>query len=398
MRIEVLVGSEDPVIYPIGLPKISLGSSGSCDIVLSADGISRKHLIVLTEGDQYFVVDQGSTNGTFINEERLVPGRKVEFTSFFPVRLGENVLISLLSDDEGVTSFDIPIPVKTEMSPPASDSTTVISLKDLKNVNTEKLVLQRNQKREVRKTASQQRKTEITKPVKNKNFVPFFAAAIFLTAAVYNFFLKEKPAEEPVAKIGEVTISEDPTKILAEKDKGPNPEVEPSEQLKDEDLIPKDRFFSLMNDIKCTTSNESFFCHSIPGALSAPFGAVQVGLSMHIMIPGEQYYQEAKAFVPYKAATPEEREEYNSLLKQAAAYIFLMTYVPELDQERIKDLVLHFALYRDGETGPYLDQVISFRGPVFGKIKGELQPMTLQYIRDAGAVSLEFTKTMYRTY
>ena len=100
MRLEVLVVNGDVQVFPLNRPKIIIGSGESSDIVLKTEGVSRKHVFVLVEDDQYYVVDQGSTNGTFINEERLQPGKKVEFTSFFPVRLGENVLLTLLSDDE----------------------------------------------------------------------------------------------------------------------------------------------------------------------------------------------------------------------------------------------------------------------------------------------------------
>jgi pSer/pThr/pTyr-binding forkhead associated (FHA) protein len=68
MRIEILVdGSEEPQIYPINKQKLVLGSGETCDVIIPSEQISRKHLIIAAEGDSYFVIDQGSTNGSFIN-------------------------------------------------------------------------------------------------------------------------------------------------------------------------------------------------------------------------------------------------------------------------------------------------------------------------------------------
>src|SRR5690606_19797388 len=117
MRLEILVGSDDPIIYPINSAKMTLGSAETCDVIISAEGISRRHLTVIAEDDQYFVIDQGSTNGSFINEERLVPGRRVEFTSFFPVRLGDNTLLSLISDDENELREPLVLPPREKTSP-----------------------------------------------------------------------------------------------------------------------------------------------------------------------------------------------------------------------------------------------------------------------------------------
>lgn len=100
MKLEISVEGQEPLIYKIKSQKTLIGSGSDCDVVLQADGISRKHAVIHTEGDQYFVIDQGSTNGSFINEERLSPGAKASFTSFFPVKLGFHVTVTLTDDDD----------------------------------------------------------------------------------------------------------------------------------------------------------------------------------------------------------------------------------------------------------------------------------------------------------
>ena len=157
MRIEILVGLENPVFYPINKSKTIIGSDLSCDIVVSEDQISRKHLIIQKEEENYFVIDQGSTNGSYLNEERLIPGRRVEFTSYFPVRLGSSVLVSLVSDEEAldeVNKISIPFPgessapKKNPISPAPKprepeEKTTVVSLRDLQKSSTGTMVKRR---------------------------------------------------------------------------------------------------------------------------------------------------------------------------------------------------------------------------------------------------------------
>lgn len=100
MKLEISVEGQEPLIHKIKSQKTLIGSGADCDVVLQADGISRKHAVIHMEGDKYFVIDQGSTNGSFINEERLTPGSKALFTTFFPVKLGFHVTITLMDDDD----------------------------------------------------------------------------------------------------------------------------------------------------------------------------------------------------------------------------------------------------------------------------------------------------------
>jgi transcriptional regulator with GAF, ATPase, and Fis domain len=51
--------------------KVSVGKSRQCDVVLPDDSISRVHAEILREGDEYRVVDKGSTNGTFVGSARV---------------------------------------------------------------------------------------------------------------------------------------------------------------------------------------------------------------------------------------------------------------------------------------------------------------------------------------
>src|SRR6187402_1354541 len=51
--------------------RFSLGRSGEADVALDASGVSRMHAIVSRQGPVYAIADANSTNGTFVNGERI---------------------------------------------------------------------------------------------------------------------------------------------------------------------------------------------------------------------------------------------------------------------------------------------------------------------------------------
>jgi pSer/pThr/pTyr-binding forkhead associated (FHA) protein len=57
---------------------VVIGRSPHCDLPLESPGASRCHAAVRTVGDRRLVRDLGSTNGTFVNGERLVGERELE--------------------------------------------------------------------------------------------------------------------------------------------------------------------------------------------------------------------------------------------------------------------------------------------------------------------------------
>jgi pSer/pThr/pTyr-binding forkhead associated (FHA) protein len=83
MRLEVLEDKNGAVIYVLNRPEIYIGSTENNDIVIPATEVSKKHLkLIITDDKKCFVIDQRSTNGSFINDERLVPGKREELKCF----------------------------------------------------------------------------------------------------------------------------------------------------------------------------------------------------------------------------------------------------------------------------------------------------------------------------
>lgn len=401
MRIEVLIGNDDPIIFPLNSSKMTLGSSEHCDIIIDADGVSRKHITFISEGDNYFVVDQGSTNGSFINEERLIPGRKTEFTSFFPVRLGDNVLISLLSDDEDLESdvrIDFPKSAETSSPNPKPsrqsdhDSTSVISLAELKKVKTEHLILQRDEKRAARR---KNKPVEKKKPKKKLNYMSYFIVFMILGAGFYNYKNRARVEEVRVAEVGQIVESQTP---VAETPVS-QPEEVPSLLVPDSDLVNKQSYETLLNDLKCTTDIEIYLCDFFPTARSDRLGAVQVGLTLHVLLDGSDYFDEAKKFSKKPLDnSPASLEEYNNLVHDTGIYLYLMRMDHGLDIERLKDLDLSLAFMQQTDNGYVLARVMAIKPNAFPQLRTAVTEENLRFIKSNGSSALVVTKDLYRTY
>jgi len=69
---------------PLGEYEVSIGRNDDCTVILADPNVSRLHAVVRPSGDGFVVVDQGSTNGTRVNEARvsehqLVAGDELRF-------------------------------------------------------------------------------------------------------------------------------------------------------------------------------------------------------------------------------------------------------------------------------------------------------------------------------
>jgi len=58
------------------------------DIELNDEVVSRRHVEILLKGDRYFVRDLGSTNGTMLDDDRILPGNLYELKHNSKIGLG----------------------------------------------------------------------------------------------------------------------------------------------------------------------------------------------------------------------------------------------------------------------------------------------------------------------
>lgn len=83
------MGTETPIkIKPLNFPYIIGKSRGSCDFCIDSAVVSRVHMRIMEELDDFMIEDLNSTNGTFLN------GEKLEGHKLYPIEAGDKVTIA----------------------------------------------------------------------------------------------------------------------------------------------------------------------------------------------------------------------------------------------------------------------------------------------------------------
>lgn len=79
--------------HAVGEGATVIGRGSSCDIVLVDSSISRHHARILKQGDQFFIYDLHSTNGTFVDGKTVDPSRGALLTDGRVICIGQTSLM-----------------------------------------------------------------------------------------------------------------------------------------------------------------------------------------------------------------------------------------------------------------------------------------------------------------
>lgn len=77
------------VNFPILKSMVTIGRAPENDLVINHPSVSRQHARIRVEADQVWVEDLGSSNGTFLNNQRLIKAQPAQVTSGLDLRFGE---------------------------------------------------------------------------------------------------------------------------------------------------------------------------------------------------------------------------------------------------------------------------------------------------------------------
>lgn len=69
---------------------LTIGRDSSCDIVLKDRAVSARHARIDKQGDQFFLEDLGSSNGTFVGNEQI--SEQVSLKAGDRIRIGQTLL------------------------------------------------------------------------------------------------------------------------------------------------------------------------------------------------------------------------------------------------------------------------------------------------------------------
>jgi diguanylate cyclase (GGDEF)-like protein len=75
--------------FELGTQEVSIGRADTCTICVNTDQVSRKHATVQSILGKYYLVDMRSTNGTFVNEQKVERAKLLDGDQ---IRVGKTVL------------------------------------------------------------------------------------------------------------------------------------------------------------------------------------------------------------------------------------------------------------------------------------------------------------------
>jgi len=121
-RLYIMNGPDKGRSFDLEGDTIYIGRSPGNDIQIKDKSVSRKHLKIIRRGDNYFVEDLQSKNGTFINGNQISPGGEFEVTEGIPVAIG-SVVVSL---GEEYSGDDVAVPDSVDLSEELSEDELAI--------------------------------------------------------------------------------------------------------------------------------------------------------------------------------------------------------------------------------------------------------------------------------
>ena len=116
-------GTVEKLVYD--KPQVMIGRAAGNDICLEVSGVSRYHARFSVEGNDVVIQDLESTNGTFLNSERIT---SASVSPTDKVSIGDIVLTAERAESESPSMF---LSLKEELAPKASVSTSSASQKDV---------------------------------------------------------------------------------------------------------------------------------------------------------------------------------------------------------------------------------------------------------------------------
>lgn len=96
--VTILTGHDPGAVFEIKAGNTDMGRSPDVDIPIADAGLSRRHARIVSEGGNYFIEDLGSTNGTFLNGNKVTQRLKLENGA--RIQVGETTVLRFALQDQ----------------------------------------------------------------------------------------------------------------------------------------------------------------------------------------------------------------------------------------------------------------------------------------------------------
>lgn len=94
VSLAVIAGAQAGSVFTITKPRVFLGRGSSMDVQLKDPEVSRKHAMIEIRGDVATLIDLGTTNGTFVDGERI---DRMELANHSEFTLGTTTLMLIVT-------------------------------------------------------------------------------------------------------------------------------------------------------------------------------------------------------------------------------------------------------------------------------------------------------------
>jgi pSer/pThr/pTyr-binding forkhead associated (FHA) protein len=147
MFLKLIVDQKPAIIYRLSKNEIFIGSSPASTLSIQYPSVSKNHLKMIIQDESCWVCDLGSTNGSYIRDEKLIPGNKAKIDFDDSVRLGDKVYLTLLKT--ATEAVELPDKAQTIQNPSRNldpDKTQIVSLSDLQQA---KILAEKKRKKDL---------------------------------------------------------------------------------------------------------------------------------------------------------------------------------------------------------------------------------------------------------
>jgi hypothetical protein len=269
MFIKVEVKSKDPVVYLIDQKELLIGSSSDVSHVkIDHPSVSKKHLKILEEDGKFIAIDQGSTNGTYLKGEQVIPGKRVEFTPGMKLRLGLYAYVGLVETAEKyerILQLDLNKTSASNKGFSGENKTQLISMEDFKAA---KALAQK------KKIEAQKKKKALESKKKLQDLKRILKAFVFVSVILYlgyngNNFLKTGTSN--LKKHSAVT------KLQSKLNENQEAVTDMMGlRIDRKSLLERDKFLKYVETVGCADPDHKVYCEGISpytGVLKAENGA-----------------------------------------------------------------------------------------------------------------------------
>jgi pSer/pThr/pTyr-binding forkhead associated (FHA) protein len=101
-EIDIYVNDEKTSIHPLGLEAKIGRDPAESDIVISELIVSKLHCTIYCRADDYYIKDNNSTNGTYVNNQKVTTDRMLENDDL--ILLGKKGTVKIIFHKKGGTS------------------------------------------------------------------------------------------------------------------------------------------------------------------------------------------------------------------------------------------------------------------------------------------------------